>query len=96
MFVMLTFSSHQIITYFAGRVIDPNEAERGRVAFAGEFLKGDVSLLIRDLSLIDSGEYSCKVKKGVQYHWSTIHLIVLGKEKTHLDFMASIKIFISK
>uniref|UniRef100_A0A8C7YHR2 Ig-like domain-containing protein n=1 Tax=Oryzias sinensis TaxID=183150 RepID=A0A8C7YHR2_9TELE len=68
-----------IITYFAGRVIDPNEAERGRVAFAGEFLKGDVSLLIRDLSLIDSGEYSCKVKKGVQYHWSTIHLIVLVK-----------------
>ncbi|KAM9847013.1 CXADR-like membrane protein [Aulostomus maculatus] len=68
-----------VITYFAGRVFDPNEAERGRVAFAGEYLKGDASLLISDLSLIDSGEYSCKVKNGAQYHWSTIRLIVLVK-----------------
>ncbi|XP_068186883.1 CXADR-like membrane protein [Antennarius striatus] len=65
-----------VITYFAGRVFDPNEAERGRVAFAGEYLKGDASLLISDLSLTDSGEYSCKVKTGVQYHWTTIKLIV--------------------
>uniref|UniRef100_A0A8C4NT70 Ig-like domain-containing protein n=3 Tax=Dicentrarchus labrax TaxID=13489 RepID=A0A8C4NT70_DICLA len=68
-----------VITYFAGRVFDPNEAERGRVAFAGEYLKGDASLLISDLSLTDSGEYSCKVKTGAQYHWSTISLIVLEK-----------------
>ncbi|XP_028278045.1 CXADR-like membrane protein [Parambassis ranga] len=68
-----------VITYFAGRVFDPNEAERGRVAFAGEYLKGDASLLISDLSLTDSGEYSCKVKTGAQYHWSTISLIVLVK-----------------
>lgn len=68
-----------VITYFAGRVFDPNEEERGRVAFAGEYLKGDASLLISDLSLIDSGEYSCKVKTGAQYHWSTISLIVLEK-----------------
>lgn len=75
-----------MITYFAGRVFDPNEAERGRVAFAGEYLKGDASLLISDLSLIDSGEYSCKVKTGAQYHWSTISLIVLGKCQTALCF----------
>ncbi|XP_030601448.1 CXADR-like membrane protein [Archocentrus centrarchus] len=68
-----------VITYFAGRVFDPNEGERGRVAFAGEYLKGDASLLISDLSLTDSGEYSCKVKTGAQYHWSTISLIVLVK-----------------
>uniref|UniRef100_A0A3Q0SYF8 Ig-like domain-containing protein n=1 Tax=Amphilophus citrinellus TaxID=61819 RepID=A0A3Q0SYF8_AMPCI len=68
-----------VITYFAGRVFDPNEGERGRVAFAGEYLKGDASLLISDLSLTDSGEYSCKVKTGAQYHWSTISLIVLLK-----------------
>ncbi|XP_040007049.1 CXADR-like membrane protein [Xiphias gladius] len=68
-----------VITYFAGRVFDPNEAEHGRVAFAGEYLKGDASLLIIDLSLTDSGEYSCKVKTGAQYHWSTISLIVLVK-----------------
>lgn len=80
------YSPHQVITYFAGRVFDPNEAERGRVAFAGEYLKGDASLLISDLSLTDSGEYSCKVKTGVQYHWSTISLIVLGKWKTALRF----------
>lgn len=77
---------HQVITYFAGRVFDPNEAERGRVAFAGEYLKGDASLLISDLSLTDSGEYSCKVKTGAQYHWSTISLIVLGKWQTALMF----------
>ncbi|XP_068456197.1 CXADR-like membrane protein [Clinocottus analis] len=68
-----------VITYFAGRVFDPNEEEHSRVAFAGEYLKGDASLLIRDLSLADSGEYSCKVKTGSQYHWSTISLIVLIK-----------------
>lgn len=74
--------SRQVITYFAGRVFDPNEAERGRVAFAGEYLKGDASLMISDLSLTDSGEYSCKVKTGAQYHWSTIRLIVLGRWQT--------------
>ncbi|XP_033973156.1 CXADR-like membrane protein [Trematomus bernacchii] len=68
-----------VITFFAGRVFDPNEVERSRVAFAGEYLKGDASLVISDLSLIDSGEYSCKVKTGAQYHWSTISLIVLVK-----------------
>ncbi|KAM6970680.1 CXADR-like membrane protein [Aplochiton taeniatus] len=68
-----------VITYFAGRVYDPNEAERGRLAFAGEYLKGDASLLIGDLSLADSGEYSCKVKNGGKYHWSTVNLIVLVK-----------------
>ncbi|KAG7222792.1 hypothetical protein INR49_016111, partial [Caranx melampygus] len=72
-------SRQKVITYFAGRVYNPNDAERGRVAFAGEYLKGDASLLIRDLSLTDSGEYSCKVKNGAQYHWSTISLIVLVK-----------------
>lgn len=90
--VLPCFSSHkptnlfhfpcQVITYFAGRVFDPSEAERGHVAFAGEYLKGDASLLISDLSLTDSGEYSCKVKTGAQYHWSTISLIVLGKWQT--------------
>uniref|UniRef100_A0A3B4ZJZ8 CXADR-like membrane protein n=1 Tax=Stegastes partitus TaxID=144197 RepID=A0A3B4ZJZ8_9TELE len=68
-----------VITYFAGRVFDPNEAGRGRVAFAGDFLKGDASLWITDLTMTDSGEYSCKVKYGAQYHWSTISLIVLVK-----------------
>lgn len=66
-----------IITYFAGRVYDHNDDNR--VAFAGEYLKGDASLLISDLALSDSGEYSCKVKTGAQYHWSTISLIVLVK-----------------
>uniref|UniRef100_A0AAX7T4Q3 Ig-like domain-containing protein n=1 Tax=Astatotilapia calliptera TaxID=8154 RepID=A0AAX7T4Q3_ASTCA len=68
-----------VITYFSGRVFDPNEGQRGRVAFAGEYLKGDASLLISDLSLTDSGEYSCKVKTGPRYHWSTISLTVLVK-----------------
>ncbi|KAM9385597.1 CXADR-like membrane protein [Pholidichthys leucotaenia] len=77
LFLKPTNRQRVVITYFAGRVFDPNEAERGRVAFAGEYLKGDASLLISDLSLTDSGEYSCKVKTAARYHWSTINLIVL-------------------
>ncbi|XP_011609335.2 CXADR-like membrane protein [Takifugu rubripes] len=77
--LLLKPTNRVVITYFAGRVFDPNEGERGRVAFAGEYLKGDASLMISDLSLTDSGEYSCKVKTGAQYHWSTIRLIVLVK-----------------
>uniref|UniRef100_A0A672FIY5 Ig-like domain-containing protein n=1 Tax=Salarias fasciatus TaxID=181472 RepID=A0A672FIY5_SALFA len=79
LFLKPTNRQRVVITYFAGRVFDPNEAERGRVAFAGEYLKGDASLLISDLSLTDSGEYSCKVKTGAQYHWSTVSLVVLVK-----------------
>ena len=40
---------------------------------------GDASLMISDLSLSDSGEYSCKVKNGGKYHWNTVNLIVLGE-----------------
>ena len=58
---------------------DPNDADRGRMGFGGDYLRGDASLLISDLTLTDSGEYSCKVKNGGKYHWTTISLIVLGK-----------------
>ncbi|KAG7279244.1 hypothetical protein CRUP_010860, partial [Coryphaenoides rupestris] len=51
-----------LITYFAGRVYDPNEVDRGRMGFAGEYLRGDASLMISDLTLTDSGDYNCKVK----------------------------------
>ncbi|KAJ3588846.1 hypothetical protein NHX12_009700, partial [Muraenolepis orangiensis] len=69
----------RLITYFAGRVYDPNDADRGRMGFAGEYLRGDASLLVSDLTLGDSGEYSCKVKNAGKYHWTTISLIVLVK-----------------
>lgn len=68
-----------MITYFAGRTYDPNEGEPGRLSLAGDYLKGDASLTITDLSLMDSGEYSCKVKNGGKYHWNTVNLIVLGE-----------------
>ncbi|CDQ71578.1 unnamed protein product [Oncorhynchus mykiss] len=79
--LLLKPSSKQrvVITYFAGRVYDPNEAEAGRLSLTGDYLKGDASLLISDLSLGDSGEYTCKVKNGGKYQWSTINLIVQGK-----------------
>ncbi|XP_029546467.1 CXADR-like membrane protein isoform X1 [Salmo trutta] len=79
--LLLKPSSKQrvVITYFAGRVYDPNEAEAGRLSLAGDYLKGDASLLISDLTLSDSGEYSCKVKNGGKYHWITVNLIVLVK-----------------
>ncbi|KAJ8266628.1 hypothetical protein GJAV_G00132710, partial [Gymnothorax javanicus] len=68
-----------VITYFGGRVYDPSENDPSRLAFAGDFLKGDASLLISDLMLMDSGEYSCKVKTGGKYHWGSVNLIVLVK-----------------
>ncbi|KAI1903350.1 hypothetical protein AGOR_G00026290 [Albula goreensis] len=67
-----------IITYFAGKVYD-TYGDQVRMSFAGDFLKGDASLLISDLMLTDSGEYSCKVKTGGKYHWSIVNLIVLVK-----------------
>ncbi|KAJ8412593.1 hypothetical protein AAFF_G00129290 [Aldrovandia affinis] len=68
-----------VITYFADKVYNPNENDPGRLSFAGDFLKGDASLLISDLILTDSGEYSCKVKTGAKYLWSIVNLIVLVK-----------------
>ncbi|TRY65090.1 hypothetical protein DNTS_026847 [Danionella cerebrum] len=68
-----------LITYFAGRIYDPNESEAGRLSLAGDYLKGDASLLISDLSLSDSGDYICKVKNGGKYYWNNVKLIVLLK-----------------
>lgn len=66
-----------MITYFGGRIYDPNESEAGRLSLSGDYLKGDASLMISDLSLTDSGEYICKVKNGGKYYWNTVKLIVL-------------------
>ncbi|KAG7470634.1 hypothetical protein MATL_G00115920 [Megalops atlanticus] len=68
-----------VITYSGGTVYVQNESEQSRLFFAGDYLKGDASLLISDLMLTDSGEYSCKVKSGGKYHWGTVNLIVLVK-----------------
>lgn len=70
---------HQVITYFGGRVYEMPEGAPGRLSFAGDYLKGDASLLISDLALTDSGEYFCKVKSGGKYHWNTVTLLVLGE-----------------
>lgn len=71
----------QLITFFGGRVYT-NEAmgsEASRLSFAGEYLSGDASLMISDLLLTDSGEYSCKVKSGGKINWNRVNLIVLGE-----------------
>ncbi|XP_067103010.1 CXADR-like membrane protein [Osmerus mordax] len=69
-----------IITFFGGQVYT-NEVmgDASRLAFAGDYLNGDASLLIGDLLLTDSGEYHCKVKTGGKYHWGQVNLIVLVK-----------------
>lgn len=77
--------SVQVITYFAGRIYEPSEGEAGRLTLAGDYLKGDASLMISDLSLTDSGEYSCKVKNGGKYYWNTVNLIVLGESRPTTD-----------
>lgn len=64
-----------------------NEAmgsEASRLAFAGDCLSGDASLLISDLLLTDSGEYSCKVKSGGKVNWNRVNLIVLGERRQSL------------
>ncbi|XP_061683347.1 CXADR-like membrane protein isoform X1 [Syngnathoides biaculeatus] len=68
-----------IITFFGGHVYTNEGTDASRLSFAGEYLGGDVSLLISDLLLTDSGEYYCKVKTGGKYHWSQVNLIVLVK-----------------
>lgn len=59
-------------------------SEASRLSFAGDYLKGDASLLLSDLQLTDSGEYYCKVKTGGKYHWSQVNLIVLGESALQL------------
>ncbi|XP_061106384.1 CXADR-like membrane protein isoform X1 [Conger conger] len=68
-----------VFTYFGARVYDPSGYDPGRLAFAGDYMKGDASLLINDLMLTDSGEYSCKVKTRGKYQWASVNLIVLVK-----------------
>ncbi|KAF7660813.1 hypothetical protein LDENG_00274640 [Lucifuga dentata] len=69
-----------IITFFGGQVYtEGTGSEASRLSFAGEYLNGDASLMISDLLLTDSGEYSCKVKTGGKYHWGQVNLIVLGE-----------------
>ncbi|XP_030621064.1 CXADR-like membrane protein [Chanos chanos] len=67
---------HVIITFFGNEVYT---TQANRLSFAGDYLKGDASLLISDLQLTDSGEYHCKVKTGGKYHWSQVNLLVLVK-----------------
>ncbi|KAL2096196.1 hypothetical protein ACEWY4_008344 [Coilia grayii] len=71
-----TLKQRVIITFFGNKVYKV-ESEDGRQSFAGDFQNGDASLLISDLQLSDSGEYTCKVKTGGKYHWSQVNLIVL-------------------
>ena len=61
---------------------EASQSEAGRLFFAGDYLNGDASLLISDLLLTDSGEYTCKVKTGGKYHWDQVNLVVLGECRT--------------
>ena len=58
---------------------EETKSEPGRLFLSGDYLGGDASLLISDLQLTDSGEYTCKVKTGGKYHWDQVNLIVLGE-----------------
>lgn len=81
----------QLITFFGERVYT-NEAmgsEASRLSFAGEYLSGDASLLISDLLLTDSGEYSCKVKSGGKITWNRVNLIVLGEPHPRGDLVTT-------
>lgn len=74
------WSVPQVITYSGHHVYDNlTEEQKGRVAFASNFLAGDASLQIASLQPRDEGLYTCKVKNSGRYVWSHVVLKVLGK-----------------
>ena len=78
--VTLPLSVPQVITYSSHHVYNNlTEEQRGRVAFASNFLAGDASLQIEPLKPSDEGRYTCKVKNSGRYVWSYVILKVLGK-----------------
>ncbi|XP_070481170.1 CXADR-like membrane protein isoform X2 [Equus przewalskii] len=79
--VVITYSSRQVYSNFT-------EEQKGRVAFASNFLAGDASLQIEPLKPSDEGRYTCKVKNSGRYAWSNVILKVLvrpSKPKCELE-----------
>ncbi|XP_004716334.3 CXADR-like membrane protein [Echinops telfairi] len=70
--VVITYSSHHVYTNLT-------EEQKGRVAFASNFLAGDASLQIEPLKPSDEGRYTCKVKNLGRYVWIEVNLKVLVK-----------------
>ncbi|XP_006762817.2 PREDICTED: CXADR-like membrane protein, partial [Myotis davidii] len=83
------WSVPQVITYSGHHVYDNlTEEQKGRVAFASNFLAGDASLQIESLKPRDEGLYTCKVKNSGHYVWSHVVLKVLvrpSKPKCELE-----------
>ncbi|XP_004870955.1 CXADR-like membrane protein isoform X2 [Heterocephalus glaber] len=79
----------EVITYSSRRVYSNfSEEQKGRVAFASNFLAGDASLQIEPLKPSDEGRYTCKVKNSGRYMWSYVILKVLvrpSKPKCELE-----------
>ncbi|VFV39758.1 cxadr-like membrane protein precursor [Lynx pardinus] len=79
--VVITYSSHHVYSNLT-------EEQKGRVAFASNFLAGDASLQIEPLKPSDEGRYTCKVKNSGRYVWSHVTLKVLvrpSKPKCELE-----------
>ncbi|MBV95932.1 CXADR-like membrane protein, partial [Eschrichtius robustus] len=78
-----------VITYSSRHVYNNlTEEQKGRVAFASNFLAGDASLQIQPLKPSDEGRYTCKVKNSGRYVWSHVILKVLvrpSKPKCELE-----------
>ncbi|KAM5311075.1 CXADR-like membrane protein isoform 1-T4 [Glossophaga mutica] len=78
-----------VITYSSQHVYNNlTEEQKGRVAFASNFLAGDASLQIEPLKPSDEGRYTCKVKNSGRYVWSHVNLKVLvrpSKPKCELE-----------
>ncbi|XP_044522346.1 CXADR-like membrane protein [Gracilinanus agilis] len=70
--VVITYSSRQVYNNLT-------EEQKGRVAFAANFLGGDASLQIEPLKPSDEGQYTCKVKNSGHYEWNHVNLKVLVK-----------------
>uniref|UniRef100_G1PPE4 CXADR-like membrane protein n=1 Tax=Myotis lucifugus TaxID=59463 RepID=G1PPE4_MYOLU len=84
-----TGNQKAVITYSGHHVYDNlTEEQKGRVAFASNFLAGDASLQIESLKPRDEGLYTCKVKNSGHYVWSHVVLKVLvrpSKPKCELE-----------
>ncbi|KAM5246011.1 CXADR-like membrane protein [Ctenodactylus gundi] len=82
--------NQKVVITSSGRHVYSNftEEQKGRVAFASNFIAGDASLEIEPLKPSDEGRYTCKVKNSGRYMWSHVILKVLvrpSKPKCELE-----------
>lgn len=71
----------KVVLLYKDQQVQENVGEdqyRDRVSLIGELDKGNVSLKVDNLTVVDSGEYKCFVKSTNWYEKGLVNLIVAG------------------